>query len=83
MYNQTCWTSTCAAQSVGTGNQLFVSLVNTILAAQCAISPPGMWPRDYGGKVAHRKSNENSIKTKNRQQITKSKNYLTFHQLNR
>ena len=55
MSNQSCWTSPCAAQSVGAANQLFVSLVNTIIAAQCAISPPEMWPKDYG-KVATRKS---------------------------
>ncbi|XP_049281046.1 glucose dehydrogenase [FAD, quinone]-like isoform X1 [Anopheles funestus] len=38
----------CAAQSVGPANQLFGLLVQTILAAQCAISPPDMWPKDYG-----------------------------------
>lgn len=38
----------CAAQSIGPANQLFASLVQTILAAQCAISPPELWPEDYG-----------------------------------
>uniref|UniRef100_A0A182MEM3 Glucose-methanol-choline oxidoreductase N-terminal domain-containing protein n=1 Tax=Anopheles culicifacies TaxID=139723 RepID=A0A182MEM3_9DIPT len=38
----------CASQSVGPANQLFGLLVQTILAAQCAISPPDMWPKDYG-----------------------------------
>lgn len=38
----------CAAQSVGPANQLFGLLVQTILAAQCAISPKDMWPKDYG-----------------------------------
>ncbi|XP_031628483.1 glucose dehydrogenase [FAD, quinone]-like [Contarinia nasturtii] len=41
----------CAAQSVGTANQLFASLVQTILAAHCSISPPEMWPPDYGPKA--------------------------------
>lgn len=38
----------CAAQSVGSGAQMFLSLVQTLMAAQCAISPPDMWPKDYG-----------------------------------
>lgn len=47
--NQTSLLSqNCAAQSVGTGNQLFYSLIQTILTAQCSISPPEMWPKDYG-----------------------------------
>lgn len=41
----------CAAQSVGPANQLFASLIQTFLAAQCSISPPAFWPSDYG-KVA-------------------------------
>lgn len=40
--------SHCAAQSVGAANQLFASLIQTILATQCSISPPEMWPNDYG-----------------------------------
>ncbi|XP_055307901.1 glucose dehydrogenase [FAD, quinone]-like [Sitodiplosis mosellana] len=58
MSNQSCWSNACAAESVGTTNQLFVSLVNTILAAQCAISPPGMWPEDYGKIAIKKKSRE-------------------------
>uniref|UniRef100_A0A182IM41 Glucose-methanol-choline oxidoreductase N-terminal domain-containing protein n=1 Tax=Anopheles atroparvus TaxID=41427 RepID=A0A182IM41_ANOAO len=38
----------CASQSLGPANQLFALLVQTILAAQCTISPPDMWPKDYG-----------------------------------
>lgn len=37
----------CAAQSIGPGNELFGLLIQTILTAQCAISPPEMWPKDY------------------------------------
>lgn len=40
----------CAAQSVGPANQLFGLLIQTILASQCAISPPNFWPEDYGEK---------------------------------
>ncbi|XP_050082470.1 glucose dehydrogenase [FAD, quinone]-like isoform X1 [Anopheles aquasalis] len=40
--------SQCSGQSVGPANQLFGLLVQTILAAQCTISPPDMWPKDYG-----------------------------------
>lgn len=38
----------CEVQSVGTANQLFATLIQTILAVQCSISPPEMWPKDYG-----------------------------------
>lgn len=40
--------SQCAAQSLGPANQLFTMLIQTIMAAQCSISPPDMWPKDYG-----------------------------------
>lgn len=40
--------SGCAAQSVGPANQLFGLLVQTLLAAHCAISPKDMWPKDFG-----------------------------------
>lgn len=37
----------CAAQSVGLANQLFSLLLQTMLAAQCAISPEDAWAEDY------------------------------------
>lgn len=40
----------CGA-STGQASQLLVSLIQTLLAAHCSISPPDMWPEDYG-KVA-------------------------------
>lgn len=40
--------SQCASQSSGAVNQLFGLLVQTILAAQCNLSPEYMWPNDYG-----------------------------------
>lgn len=40
----------CASQSVGPVNQLFGLLIKTILAAQCSISPPNLWPEDYGAQ---------------------------------
>lgn len=52
--------SQCATQSVGPANQLFGLLIQTILAAQCNISPPDMWPKDYG-PTAIEKGNENNI----------------------
>lgn len=39
--------SPCQAQSLGTSNQIFGLLLQTILATQCSISPPSMWPNDY------------------------------------
>lgn len=39
--------SECAAQSIGPANQLFGLLIQTIITAQCAISSPDQWPKDY------------------------------------
>lgn len=61
-------TSQCATQSVGPANQLFGILIQTLLAAQCSISPPEMWPKDYG-PTAIEKGTFNS-KTLNRCNIT-------------
>ncbi|XP_059622255.1 glucose dehydrogenase [FAD, quinone]-like [Phlebotomus argentipes] len=41
----------CAAQSAGPVNQLLGLLINTLVSAQCAISSPEMWPKDYGPSV--------------------------------
>lgn len=38
----------CSAQSVGPANQLFGLLIQTLLAAQCSLSSPQLWPQDYG-----------------------------------
>lgn len=47
-YRMESFSPKCAAQSAGPTNQLFTTLFQTILAAHCSISPPEMWPRDYG-----------------------------------
>ncbi|XP_031627395.1 glucose dehydrogenase [FAD, quinone]-like [Contarinia nasturtii] len=39
-----CISPQCGAQSVGASNHIFLSLFQTLIAAQCAISPPEMWP---------------------------------------
>lgn len=38
----------CLANNAGPATQLFGLLVHTVMAAQCAISPSGMWPDDFG-----------------------------------
>lgn len=38
----------CAANSVGAANGLFGLLVQTLVAAQCALSNTERWPKDYG-----------------------------------
>ncbi|XP_055842562.1 glucose dehydrogenase [FAD, quinone]-like [Episyrphus balteatus] len=38
----------CAQQSLSIGNTLVSTLLHTLLAAQCSISPPELWPKDYG-----------------------------------
>lgn len=45
---QCCVSPQCAAQSVGPANDLFAALIQTILAVQCSISSPDLWPQDYG-----------------------------------
>lgn len=40
--------SQCASQSIGPANELFGALIQTILSVQCAISPPELWPKDFG-----------------------------------
>ncbi|XP_055296035.1 glucose dehydrogenase [FAD, quinone]-like isoform X2 [Sitodiplosis mosellana] len=42
------FSSQCSAQSVGPANHLVTTLIQTLLAVQCSISPPEMWPKDYG-----------------------------------
>ncbi|XP_036339664.1 glucose dehydrogenase [FAD, quinone]-like [Rhagoletis pomonella] len=41
----------CAAQSVGTVNTLVTTLLQALLAAQCAISAPELWPSDYADQA--------------------------------
>lgn len=41
----------CAGQSIGPANQLFALLIQTIIAAKCAISPPELWPQDYAAQA--------------------------------
>lgn len=38
----------CAQHSAGPAHQLFSLLLQTIIQAQCSISPPEKWPKDYG-----------------------------------
>lgn len=52
----------CTAQSTGAVNQLFALLIQTLLAAQCEISPEHMWPKDYGPTAV--KDGKNCSKTK-------------------
>lgn len=43
----------CAAQSIGPVNQLFGLLIQTLLSAQCSLSPSNLWPEDYGEKFSN------------------------------
>lgn len=38
----------CAETSFGVSNVLVTTLVQAILQSYCAISPPEIWPEDYG-----------------------------------
>ncbi|GAB0093754.1 hypothetical protein DMENIID0001_089290 [Sergentomyia squamirostris] len=46
--------SPCANCSVGTVNQLIGLLFQAVFTAQCNLSPPELWPADYGPRVLHR-----------------------------
>lgn len=35
----------------GASTQLFQMLLQTIIQAQCSISPPDLWPKDFGPTV--------------------------------
>lgn len=38
----------CASHSLGASNQLFGLMIQTLIAAQCSLSPPEDWPKDHG-----------------------------------
>ena len=59
--NQSSAAPNCDAQSVGVANQLFATLIQTLLATQCSISPPEMWPEDYGSSNTFRKGEERTM----------------------
>uniref|UniRef100_A0A0A1XFA2 Glucose dehydrogenase [acceptor] n=1 Tax=Zeugodacus cucurbitae TaxID=28588 RepID=A0A0A1XFA2_ZEUCU len=44
----------CAAQSIGPFNSMVSALLQALLAAQCAISPPELWPPDYANALLGR-----------------------------
>ncbi|XP_055678789.1 glucose dehydrogenase [FAD, quinone]-like [Lutzomyia longipalpis] len=43
-----CFTSPCASLSTGAANQFLELLVNYMSLSMCSLSPPEMWPADYG-----------------------------------
>lgn len=40
--------SECSATSIGPANQLFLTLIQTLAISQAGISPPNIWPPDFG-----------------------------------
>lgn len=38
----------CAAQSMGAANTLFGILIQALVQAQCSLTPPDRYPKDYG-----------------------------------
>uniref|UniRef100_W8BBI3 Glucose dehydrogenase (Acceptor) n=2 Tax=Ceratitis capitata TaxID=7213 RepID=W8BBI3_CERCA len=48
----------CAAQSVGPFNSMVSALIQALLAAQCAISPPELWPPDYADALLSRRGEQ-------------------------
>lgn len=55
-------TAQCAAHSIGPANQLLTLLLQTIVSAQCAISPPEKWPADYGLTALEKGKKKQSLK---------------------
>ncbi|GAB0093752.1 glucose dehydrogenase [Sergentomyia squamirostris] len=46
--------SPCANCSVGTVNQLIGFLFQAVFTAQCNLSPPELWPQDFGPRILKR-----------------------------
>lgn len=46
--SQNCIPSQCAATSVGTASQLFLALIQTLIASECSTSPSNEWPPNFG-----------------------------------
>lgn len=42
----------CPGHSTGTAAHLFMTLLQALVASQCGISNPEMWPEDYGPKLS-------------------------------
>lgn len=59
-------TAQCTQHSVGTANELFAALVQTILVAQCNISLSNQWPKDHGDNIRE----GTKIRTKSSYSIT-------------
>lgn len=38
----------CAATSIGSANNLLLTMFKLMIYAQCQVSPPDMWPQDRG-----------------------------------
>lgn len=56
--NQSFISPQCAAQSLGPINQLFINVIQALLAAHCSLSPPELWPKDYGPTALEEKLEE-------------------------
>ena len=52
--------SQCGAYSNGASSSIFGVLLQTLMAAHCALSPPEMWPIDMGPEAV-RNGIHNSI----------------------
>lgn len=60
--NQSLLFPECAARSVGSANQAFTQLIQTLMVAQCTLSEPAIWPEDYGKTAAQYGRNKRAYK---------------------
>ena len=48
--------SVCPSQGVGVAQNLFLTLLQTLLANHCSIASQRAWPTDYGAEAASREN---------------------------
>lgn len=41
----------CSLQSVGAVNQIYTTLIQTLVTAQCSLAAQGQWPVNYGTRL--------------------------------
>lgn len=45
------WSAQCASPATGLFAGMVSLLVQSLLSAQCQVSPPSLWPEDYAGPL--------------------------------
>ncbi|ALC48841.1 CG9509 [Drosophila busckii] len=54
--NATAAAQQCTPDGLGIWSGLVSLLIQTLLAAQCAVAPPSLWPADYGAQLSSKQT---------------------------